>query len=176
MKIINLFYAIAFAVASGYIIFTQDHSVVTGANALQYVGTALFFAGGALLAIPGIDIPWKIVLAPMTFGFLAAYMLFLYGELQNPLPFMDNTVFLRVLIGLFISSIAATELAMAFEKSGDLLELRISAGIGLVFSLLFLLVPMDDVNTVGFLSAYFAISAVQRAIWLVTPDGARKNA
>jgi hypothetical protein len=52
----------------------------------------------------------------------------------------------------------------------DRTELFISAGIGMVTGLIYLFIPLDAVNAVGILSAYFAISAVQRAIWVATPS------
>jgi hypothetical protein len=57
----------------------------------------------------------------------------------------------------------------------DVLELRIAAGIGLLTGLVFSLAPLDVGNAVGFLSAYLAISAVQRAVWAATPTNGKKS-
>ena len=56
----------------------------------------------------------------------------------------------------------------------DVLELRISAGLGLITGLVFSLAPLDELNAVGFLSAYLALSAVQRAVWAASPTNRRK--
>jgi len=178
MRIANLLRVIVFAISAGYLIFTQDHSFVTGANALEYAGTALCIAGGALMMIPSQSrvAPSVLLLPTITSGSIA-YFLFLTGEMSSEHINPSNDVVFRLLVAVFIMGFAANELGLSFSKAGgDKLELRISAYLGIGFALLFLVTPLNDVNAVGFLSAYFALSAVQRAIWVSTPEGMRKDA
>jgi len=177
MRIANFLRVIVYSIAAGYLIFTQEHSFVTGAMALEYAGTALCLGGGALMMIQTVSkVSPTILLAPTVTSGAVAYFLFLTGELAKEHVNPSNDVAFRLLVAVFIIGLAGNELALSMQKgTGDTLELRISAYIGLAFVLLFLVTPLNDVNAVGFLSAYFAISAVQRAIWIATPDGMRRN-
>ena len=71
---------------------------------------------------------------------------------------------------------AIYELAISRKAAADdVLELRISAGLGLITGLVFSLAPLDELNAVGFLSAYLALSAVQRAVWAASPTNRKKT-
>jgi hypothetical protein len=59
-------------------------------------------------------------------------------------------------------------------KTEDVLELRISATLGAMTGLVFYFAPLDDLNAVGFFSAYLALSAVQRAVWAAGPTKGKK--
>ena len=83
----------------------------------------------------------------------------------------------RMLIALFVLVLAITEFIQGQKaQQGDKLEYRISAALGTIAALVFALGPLNDVNAVGFLSAYLALSAVQRGIWLATPGKKINNA
>lgn len=178
MRIANLLRVIVFAIAAGYLIFTQDHSYVTGANALEYAGTALCLTGGALMMIQTQSkVAPSVLLVPTITSGVVAYLVFMLGELASPHTNPPNDFAFRLLTALFIIGFAGNEFGLVFSSTGnEKLELRISAYIGFGFALMFLVTPFNDVNAVGFLSAYLIVSAVQRAIWIATPEGIRKDA
>jgi hypothetical protein len=169
----NLLRAITFAGGAAFLIFSQNHSLTLGVNILLYLTTATSIGGLALLLIPNIKTSITNLLAPSAI----ALLIFCYGISTwfGGVDATDKTLStLRVLFGLFVVALAVTELAQSFlEKNEDTLELRISAGIGILAALVFFLVPMDILNTLGILSAYLALSAVQRGVWMAT--GFRKE-
>jgi hypothetical protein len=76
---------------------------------------------------------------------------------------------------LFVGGMAVLEFILSLNaKQEDILELRISATLGFLTGLLFSFAPLDDLNAVGFFSAYLAISAVQRGVWAATPTNRKK--
>ncbi|MFN9902744.1 MAG: hypothetical protein ACK55Z_28980, partial [bacterium] len=81
-----------------------------------------------------------------------------------------------LLVAVFVGGLGLSELIQSFRaEAGDRLEFRISAALGILAALIFVIAPLNDVNAVGFLSAYFALSAAQRGIWLATPGKQVKN-
>lgn len=170
MRLVNLLRVVVFAAAAGYLIFTQDHSVTTGAVALEFAGTALTIGGAALIMIPDLNVSKKLLVLPTVVAFACAYFIFMVGELQTEHLNPPNIIAFRILVALFVGSIAIMELVLSFDKDVvDQLDLRISAGIGLLTTAIFALVPLNDVNAVGILSAYLAVSAIHRAIWILSP-------
>jgi hypothetical protein len=107
---------------------------------------------------------------PTTIAFVVAVLSFVFGSvvaIQN----VDRLFVLKSLVVLFAVSMAVYEfLKSRNAKPEDILELRISAGLGAITGLLFSFAPLDALNSVGFLSAYLAISAVQRAVWAASPS------
>lgn len=169
MAVANLLRAIVFAITAGYIIFNQDHGYTTAGNAVEFAGAAITLAGGALMFIPNVKVPYRILAVPVSVSFFCAYFVFLEGEFGG-LTSSANHFLPRTVIAIFIAGSAVTEFGLCFDKSiPDQLEVRISAAIGMVATFFFLLAPLDIANTVGFFSAYLAISAVQRAVWVFSP-------
>ncbi len=164
----NLLRALTYAAGAAYLIFTQNHSLILGANIILYLATATALGGFALMMIPNIQTSLRNLLVPSMVGFAIA--LFGVTVWFGGVGTDSRTLWLeQVLIGIFIGAIALTELVQSFiDLDEDVLELRISAGIGIIAALVFTFVPMDIINTLGFLSAYLALSAVQRAIWMAS--------
>ena len=170
----NLLRVITFAGGAAFLIFSQNHSLTLGVNILLYLTTATGIGGLALLLVPKIKTSMTNLLVPS----LIAVLIFSFGVSTwfSGVDASDKTLStLRVLFGLFVATLAITEITQSFlDKTEDTLELRISGGIGLLATLVFFFVPLDILNTLGILSAYLALSAVQRAVWMAT--GFRKAA
>lgn len=167
----NLLRAIVYAIGAGFLIFTQDHSISVGATAIEFVGAAVTLAGGALMMIPNIKVPARILAVPVFTSFAVALFLAQINEIQSQENSSMGLFTFRMAVAVFVVAPAINELWLAMDSTGlDRTELFISAGIGMVTGLIYLFIPLDAVNAVGILSAYFAISAVQRAIWVATPS------
>ena len=165
----NLLRAIVYAIAAGFLIFTQDHSLSTGATAIEFVGTALVIAGGALMLIPAVKVPIRILAAPVVTSFAVTYFFMLTNEVSSQETTESGMFAFRMALAVFIVTPAINELWLGLNSAGvDRAELLISAGIGFIAGLIYLFVPLDAINAVGILSAYFAISAVQRGIWIAS--------
>ena len=176
MAVANLLRAIVFAITAGYIIFNQDHGYTTAGNAVEYAGAAITLAGGAAMFIPDVKVPYRILAVPVAVSFFCAYFVFLVGEFGGNSASSYRETLPRVIIGIFIAGSAVTEFGLCFDKTiSDRTEMRISAGLGMAATFLFLLAPLDIANTVGFFSAYLAISAVQRAVWVFSPKKVKSN-
>jgi hypothetical protein len=168
MFAINLLRSITFIGGAAYLIFTQNHSLVLGVNVLLYLATALSIGGLAMLLIPTIKTSMQNLLVPS----IAALMVLIFalnswfgGVTADTRSFSLFNVLVAVLIG----SLAATEIAQSFiDSDEDVLELRISGAIGAVATLVFIFAPLDIINALGILSAYLALSAIQRAVWMAT--------
>lgn len=176
MFLSNLLRSIVFAVAAIFLIFIQDHSVVLGATVLLIVSALVGFI--ALLVVIRREV--KENFASDLFVAAISLTVSMYLLTTNGFLGLQNTegdlVIFRAMTAVFIGGIALTELLQSRKaQSGDRLEFRISAGVGLIATVLFSLAPLNDVNAVGFLSAYLAISAAQRGIWLATPGKQVKN-
>ena len=165
----NLLRSIVYAIAAGFLIFSQDHSLSIGATAIEYAGSAITLAGGALMLIPAVKVPPRILLAPVIASFGVAYFLMLTNEINAQETTEKGMFAFRMAIAVFVVVPAINELWLAMNSEGvDKAELFISAGLGFVAGLIYLFVPLDAVNAVGILSAYLALSAVQRAIWIAS--------
>lgn len=161
MKSINILRAIVFATAAAYLIFVQNHSVTTGMLVLQYVSVAIAFGSLVLFKIDSSEEKYRSTVAP---GAIAAavgiFALFSGSTLAT----------FTLLVAVFAAANAVAEFALSTKsKSSDKLELRISAAIGILTSVVFAFGQLDDLNAVGFFSAYLSVLAVQRAIWLASP-------
>ena len=165
---VNLLRAVTFLGGAGVLIFSQNHSLTLGVNVVLYLATATSIAGFAMLMIPGIRVTPLSLILPSG----GAFVVMLYGisSWWGSIGADARTLqTLNILIALFIGTIAVTELVQSFtELDEDTLELKISAAIGILSALIFVFVPMDIINSLGILSAYLAISAVQRAVWIAT--------
>jgi hypothetical protein len=164
----NLLRVITYAGAAAVLIFSQNHSLVLGVNILLFLATSLGLGGFALLLIPNIRASRENLIAPS----LVSVLIFMFG-LDTWYFHIDataqNLYLLNTLLALIIGALAVTELVQSFiDTKEDVLELRISAGIGIVFALVLGLAQLDVLNALGTLSAYLAISAVQRAVWIAT--------
>lgn len=165
----NLLRAIVYAIAAGFLIFTQDHSLSTGATAIEFVGTAIVVAGGALMLIPAVKVPIRILATPVAASFAVTYFLAMTNEVQSQETTETGMFAFRMVVSIFVVCQAINEMWLGLNSTGvDRAELLISAGIGFVTGLIYLFIPLDPVNAVGILSAYFAISAVQRGIWIAS--------
>lgn len=176
MFLTNLLRSIIFAVAAVFLIFIQDHSVVLGATVLLVVSALVGFAG--LLTI--LRKEGKENFAASLFASVIALTVSMFLLTTNGFLGLQNTegdLFLfRILAAIFVGGLALSELAQSFRAEvGDRLEFRISTALGILAALIFVVAPLNDVNAVGFLSAYFALSAAQRGIWLATPGKQVKN-
>ncbi len=176
MFLTNLLRSIIFAVAAVFLIFIQDHSVVLGATVLLVVCALVGFAG--LLAILRREA--KENFAASLFASVISLTVSMFLLTTNGFLGLQNTegdLFLfRLLVAVFVGGLGLSELIQSFRaEAGDRLEFRISAALGILAALIFVLAPLNDVNAVGFLSAYFALSAAQRGIWLATPGKQVKN-
>ncbi|MFM1845778.1 MAG: hypothetical protein RIS19_251, partial [Actinomycetota bacterium] len=88
----------------------------------------------------------------------------------------DELFAFRSIVFLFVIATAIYELVISRKAHpDDVLELRISAGLGVLTGAVFAFAPLDELNAVGFLSAYLALSAVQRAVWAATPTNRKKS-
>jgi len=171
MFISNLLRSIVFSIAAAFLIFSQDHSVPLGATVLLAVAAANGFIGLALL--PRKEFKDNVALTLFMSAVSLTIGMFLlttngFIGLQNT---QADLVAFRTCVAVFVLSLAVAEFIQSGKAAaGDRLEYRISAAIAVITALIFALAPLNDVNAVGFLSAYLAISAVQRAIWIAT-DG-----
>ena len=150
MRSSNVLRASVFSIGAIFLIFSQDHSVDIGMRVLQFVTAALAFGGLILFRITKAKYAFK-------------------NEVTDELFVFRSVVF------LFVMAMAIYELVLSRKAHpDDVLELRISAGLGLITGLVFSLAPLDELNAVGFLSAYLALSAVHRAVWAASPTNRRK--
>ena len=170
MFLSNLLRSIIFAVAAVFLIFIQDHSVVLGATVLLVVTALVGFAGLLVVLRKESKDSFAVNLFSSVVSLtVAMFLLTTNGFLGLQNNASDLFVF-RMLAAIFVTALALSELVQSFRaEAGDRLEFRISASLGILASLIFVLAPLNDVNAVGFLSAYFALSAAQRGIWLASP-------
>jgi len=174
--IVNLLRSIVFAVAAAFLIFTQDHSVKTGALALGFIAATLSIAGALAMILSKDKKIYSALVIPTVSAF--AVLVFLLSAnnflgLQN-----DETglLFFRAAVTVFTFGLAWTEFRLSAKADpGERLELRISAALAALAALVFMAMPLNDVNAVGLLSAYLALSAAQRGVWLATPGKQVRN-
>ena len=176
MFLTNLLRSIIFAIAALVLIFIQDHSVVLGATVLLFVTALVGFVGLFAVIKQSDREHFAIKLLAAVIALIAAMFLLTTNGFLGLQNTESDLLTLRVVAAVFIASMAISEFAQSFSAAtGDRLEFRISAGIALLATLIFALAPLNDVNTVGFLSAYFALSAAQRGIWLASPGKKVRN-
>ena len=174
MRSSNALRAAAFSIGAILLIFSQDHSVAIGMRVLQFVTAALAFGGLILYRTSKAISPFKNFAIPAGIAFVIAAMTYVFGG-QYEGEVTDELFAFRSIVFLFVMAMAIYELVLSRKAHpDDVLELRISAGLGLITGLVFSLAPLDELNSVGFLSAYLALSAVQRAVWAATPSNRRK--
>jgi hypothetical protein len=174
MRSSNVLRAAAFAIGAIFLIFSQDHSVGIGMNVLKFVTAGLAFGGIVLYRIAKTKTAFKDYAIPAGIAFVVTLMTVAFGGQYQG----EGTALFafRSIVSLFVVSMAIYELAMSRKAHpDDVLELRISAGLGAITGLVFLLAPLDELNAVGFLSAYLALSAVQRAVWAASPTNRKKR-
>lgn len=172
MKLANFLRAIVFAIAAAFLIFNQDHTVTTGTQILQFVATALAFGGLVLFQIDKSEEKKLSIIYPSA---IAALVVLLTIVLTPTTEEAYLAVFTG-LLAIFSGMTAITEfIASRVSDSIDKMELRISAVIGALFCLIFWFAPLNGLNAVGFFSAYLAIVAVQRGVWLATPKTKEEN-
>ena len=168
MRLLNALRAVVLSIGAGYLIFSQDHSAGVGLLVIQLVSTAL--AVGGIIIFASTKSGVSDLGAPIAIAILVSAMTFILGN-------QDELFTFKTLVILFTLLMAILEFVLAMKaNSGDAIELRISAGIGALTAMLFLLAPLNDLNAVGFFSAYLAISAVQRAVWAAGPTNRKKSA
>ncbi len=172
MKLANFLRAIVFAVAAAFLIFNQDHTVTTGVQVLQFVATALAFGGLVLFQIDKSEEKKLSIIYPSAISALVVMLTIVF------IPSTEEA-YLAVFTGLlaiFSGMTSVTEFfASRVSEAVDKMELRISASIGALFCLIFWFAPLNGLNAVGFFSAYMAIVAVQRGVWLATPRAKEEN-
>ena len=166
MRLANSVRAAIFAAGAGFLIFYQDHSVEVGLMVLLLVTAALAIAGVVTKRSAA-----KEHLIPTALSSLVAVLSLVALLVEN-----ERLISFRALVFIFAIGMAAYELVFSRKANpDDVLELRIASGIGLLTGLVFSLAPLDVGNAVGFLSAYLAISSVQRAVWAASPTNGKKN-
>jgi len=170
MRSLNALRAVVLSFGAAYLIFNQDHSVAVGKFILSVVTVALVLGSVVIQRIPKLKISFRDILAPTAIAFIVAVLsLVLVGD-QDLLQF-------KALVIIFVVAMAVLESVLSTKaEPGEKIELRISAALGILTGLLFLLAPLNDLNAVGFFSAYLAISAVQRAVWASGPSKGKKLA
>ena len=174
MRSSNVLRAVVFSIGAIFLIFSQDHSVSVGMRVLQFVTAALAFGGLILFRITKGKYALKNFAIPAGIAFVIAAMTYVFGG-QYEGEVTDELFAFRSVVFLFVMAMAIYELVLSRKAHpDDLLELRISACLGLITGLVFSLAPLDELNAVGFLSAYLALSAVQRAVWAASPNNRRK--
>jgi hypothetical protein len=174
MRSSNVLRASVFSIGAIFLIFSQDHSVSVGMRVLQFVTAALAFGGLILYRSSKARSPFKNFAVPAGIAFVIAAMTYVFGG-QYEGEVTDELFAFRSVVFLFVMAMAIYELVLSRKAHpDDVLELRISAGLGLITGLVFSLAPLDELNAVGFLSAYLALSAVQRAVWAASPTNRRK--
>ena len=174
MRSSNVLRASVFSIGAIFLIFSQDHSVDVGMRVLQFVTAALAFGGLILFRITKAKYALKNFAIPAGIAFVIATMTYVFGG-QYEGEVTDELFAFRSIVFLFVMAMAIYELVLSRKAHpDDVLELRISAGLGLITGLVFSLAPLDELNAVGFLSAYLALSAVQRAVWAASPTNRRK--
>lgn len=175
MRLMNSLRAAVFAIGAIFLIFSQDHSVSVGMRVLQFVTSALAFSGLLIFATARTKTSAKTYALPSAIAFIIALMTYaLAGKTVGEVA--DDLFAFRAIVFLFVMAMAVYELVLSRKAHpDDVLELRISAGLGLITGLVFSLAPLDELNAVGFLSAYLALSAVQRAVWAASPTNRKKK-
>lgn len=174
MRSSNILRAAVFSIGAIFLIFSQDHSVAVGMRVLQFVTAALAFGGLILYRSSKARSPFKNFAVPAGIAFVIAAMTYLFGG-QYEGEVTDELFAFRSIVFLFVMAMAIYELVLSRKAHpDDVLELRISSGLGLITGLVFSLAPLDELNAVGFLSAYLALSAVQRAVWAASPNNRKK--
>lgn len=162
MKSINILRAVVFATAAAFLIFVQNHSVTTGLLVLQYVSVAIAFGSLVLFKIDSSEEKYRSIVAPGAIAAAVGIFALFSGS--------STVATFTLLVAVFAAANAFAEFVLSTKsKSSDKLELRISAAIGLLTSVVFAFGQLDDLNAVGFFSAYLSVLAVQRAIWLASP-------
>jgi hypothetical protein len=174
MRSSNVLRAVVFSIGAIFLIFSQDHSVAVGMRVLQFVTAALAFGGLILYRISKAKSPFKTFGVPAAIAFVIAAMTYFFGG-QYEGEVTDELFAFRSIVFLFVMAMAILEFVLSRKAHpDDVLELRISAALSLITGLVFSLAPLDELNAVGFLSAYLALSAVQRAVWAASPTNRRK--
>lgn len=174
MRSSNILRAAVFSIGAIFLIFSQDHSVAVGMRVLQFVTAALAFGGLILYRSSKARSPFKNFAVPAGIAFVIAAMTYVFGG-QYEGEVTDELFAFRSIVFLFVIAMAIYEFVLSRKAHpDDVLELRISAGLGLITGLVFSLAPLDELNAVGFLSAYLALSAVQRAVWAASPTNRKK--
>jgi len=174
VRSLNILRSVILAIAAAYLIFSQDHSAPIGIQVMQFVSVGLVIGSLVLYKIPKLNINLKDIAIPTTIAFVIAIMAVLFGG-QYEGEDTDELFVFRALVFLFVLSMSFFELFISLNaKPEDVLELRISSVLGGVTGLLFFFAPLDDLNAVGFFSAYLALSAVQRAVWASGPSNGKK--
>jgi hypothetical protein len=174
MRSSNVLRAAVFSIGAIFLIFSQDHSVAVGMRVLQFVTAALAFGGLILYRSSKARSPLKNFAVPAGIAFAIAAMTYVFGG-QYEGEVTDELFAFRSIVFLFVMAMAIYELILSRKAHpDDVLELRIAAGLGFITGLVFSLAPLDELNAVGFLSAYLALSAVQRAVWAASPSNRRK--
>jgi hypothetical protein len=175
MRSSNILRASLFSIGAIFLIFSQDHSVEVGMNVLKFVAAALAFGGIILFRTAKTKTAFKDYAVPSAISFVIALMTIAFGG-QYEGEVTDELFAFRSIVFLFVVAIAIYELAISRKAHpDDVLELRISAGLGALTGVVFAFAPLDELNSVGFLSAYLALSAVQRAVWAATPTNRKKS-
>jgi uncharacterized membrane protein HdeD (DUF308 family) len=170
MRSLNALRAVVLSFGAAYSIFNQDHSVAVGKLILSVVTIALVIGSILIHSIPKLKVSRNDIFAPSIIALAVALLSLVFVAEQDLFQF-------KALVILFVVAMAVLELVLSTKaESGDKIELRISAALGVLTGLLFLVAPLNDLNAVGFLSAYFAISAVQRAVWAAGPSKGKKSA
>lgn len=170
MKTTNILRSIVLAIGAAYLIFSQDHSASVGLITLQLVSAVLAVGSFSIFlfrrkAVSRTDVLISLVLAAA----VSSGTFFIDKESTNEL------VVFKALVVLFAMTIAVSEvLQIKKAKAGEVIELQISSVLGFATAVLFAFAPLNDLNAVGFLSAYLAISAIQRAVWAAGPTGRKK--
>jgi hypothetical protein len=175
MRSSNILKAAVFFVGAMFLIFSQDHSVAVGMNVLKFVAAALAFGGLILFRTAKTKSAFKDFAIPAALAFVIAMMTVVFGG-QYEGEVTDELFAFRSIVFLFVIGTAIYELVISRKAhSDDVLELRISVGLGALTAAVFAFAPLDELNAVGFLSAYLALSAVQRAVWAATPTNRKKS-
>ncbi len=175
MRSSNILKAAVFFIGAMFLIFSQDHSVAVGMKVLQFVTSALAFVGLLIFATAKVKSSAKAFAWPSAIAFIIAAMTYAFagkyeGEVTDELFAFRSIVFLFVIATAIYESVISRK-----AHPDDVLELRISAGLGALTGAVFAFAPLDELNAVGFLSAYLALSAVQRAVWAATPTNRKKS-
>ena len=176
MRTKNILRSLVFATGALFLIFIQNHSAQVGLTIFHLVTVTLGAVGLTLAIVKKEKITVSQIVSPEGIALAMGLALLTLVSVKT-FSVDEQLMYLRVFVSVFAILVAIAELNLARRaQKEDVLELRISAALGILTGIVFALVPLNALNAVGLFSAYLALSAVQRAVWAATPNkGEKKN-
>lgn len=160
MRLLLAAKTLVFLIFGLYITFAQSHTLATGLFAFQN------FTGAYVIATVGVIV---FVRNQIRVGhhLLLALLALIVGNLAMFLGNNDPAFWYPKMVAIWGLGSGTIELIQAYRsnyKTQIGRELSISGGLSAIFGLLFLLVPLAPVDSVGFFGAYLILSAVHLGI------------